>query len=610
LAVATSICRSLASTLALWLCASTATASTLDVSLSSPEAAPGESVTYSIVVHGGGIDRYDVPRFGELRASGPSTSQSNAISMVNGQVSVQREVSVRWRISAARAGRYVIPAPTVVSEGETLTGPELTLVVTGSARQNAPSAQPPSTGFFDDLIDARPPPPPQAPTEEDVILRAEVDTTSPRVGQQVVLSLYLYARIGVTRVDNIAFPKLDGFWAEDIDSPDRLTGQPRRLGGEEYLAYLIRRRVLFPLHAGAFTIDPVEASIRPDTLGVWGGSSKPLRRRSRPVRINVRALPEEGVPEEFTAGNVGQWNLVTRTDSTVTQVGRPIKLTLQLKGDGNLKGPRLPVPRVPDGLRALGPTLSEKGRFDGGRYGGSRTAEWLLIPERPGRFTLEGMRFAYFDPERDRYEVATTPQLELEAVAGSSTSGDDATGRVTSTIEGPRPPRFDTPPRQTPSLPWRTVPFWLVVIAPLAWVVVAVARWLRAALLRREDSDARRRRRARAEAERRLAQAAQLAARGERGEALAEIARALLDLVATRLQIPALGLSTDQLPARLLEAGVPQAEAEAAGQLLARCESARFSPLPPDAQEVTALREQAIQLIVAVNDAASRRSAA
>ena len=67
-----------------------------------------------------------------------------------------------------------------------------------------------------------------------------------------------------------------------------------------------------------------------------------VRATGRPLSIVVEALPAQGRPKSF-AGAVGRgFSLEASADRTVVRAGDPIRLTLTLRGDGNLRSAGLP----------------------------------------------------------------------------------------------------------------------------------------------------------------------------------------------------------------------------------------------------------------------------
>jgi hypothetical protein len=162
--------------------------------------------------------------------------------------------------------------------------------------------------------------------------------------------------------------------------------------------------------------------------------------------------------------------------------------------------------------------------------------------------------------------------------------------------------RHIKPDLQAFSEPWQlhqSPLFWgLQALLPLAGLGLLLHQRRR----QRREGDAAlvRRRRARGEAGSRLRLAAQLLEQGDSPAFHAEIQRALLALLADRLERPAAGL-TSQVRAQLLaEKGVAEPLVRRAEEVLAACDFARFAPGAQGREEMVQLQARAAELIAAL----------
>ena len=82
-------------------------------------------------------------------------------------------------------------------------------------------------------------------------------------------------------------------------------------------------------------------------------------------------------------------------------------------GDGNVAALVLPpLPALP-GTRAFGPTASEVVTRSGGRLGGTRTVETVVVPEREGTLEVPPLAWPFFSPRTGRYELARTEPVRV-----------------------------------------------------------------------------------------------------------------------------------------------------------------------------------------------------
>jgi hypothetical protein len=413
------------------------------------------------------------------------------------------------------------------------------------------------------------------PGQRDLLLLASVDNDKPFVGQQVTYSLYLLARVNVGNVEKFQQPKLDGFWAEDIEVPQQLAPQPRVLDGVPYQGYLLRKRALFPLRPGKAVIDPAEVEIQTGFGMLFSRGS--AKRASQPISIDVQPLPP-GKPAGFDQGNVGQWQLSATADPVDATVGAPVTLRIVAQGQGNVRDLRLPKPGKIDGLRAYDATTADKETVDRGQVNGSRTIEQLLVPERTGVIQIPALAVDTFDPVLKQYKTLRTDPIDLRVSAAAQ--GLAAAAPVAQNLlggGGVRPIRLHLASASLTAPPWSQPWFWpLLALPPLA--IGLLFGFTRAQRLLRIDPQERRVRLARAAASRRLRGAQELLAKNDAAAFYAEVARALTGYLADKQGIAAAGLTREELSAALVARGHGEEIARRLVRVLDDCDRARFSP--------------------------------
>jgi hypothetical protein len=594
-----------------------AAAPTIEADLSSDVVGPGESAVFTLTVTDAIGGDLALPRFGDLQVSGPSESDQQATSIYNGRVTVRTSKVFSWTVEPPREGKFLIGPATLRHNGETFTSNTVELRCEGgtaptararpNARRNPFGANfPDPLDSFDDFATASDPFG-RRQGEGEVFLRAEVDKTEAFLGEQVTVSLLLYSQAQVGGVQSISFPKLDGFWAEDVfHVPQRLTPEVKYIKGTAYNAYLLQKKALFALHAGELTIDPVEAQVVLGLSMFFGAGQDTMKRKSPSVKITVKPLPSESQPPGFEASNVGDFRMHAEMPSTRVSLGQPVPLKVTLEGTGNLRSVQLPRPALPPGLKTYDPTLKEEPKVSGTKWGGSKTLEWLVIPERTGTFEIPALEFAHFSPVKGTYEVARTEPIRLEVAAADGTApvlaapmangGPVAASNVLS--GGLRPIRLQPELRAMATGPvWERGWFWPLAAGPVAAWATLFSTGAFLGMLRRRDPEKLKVRRARGKAGKQLKTAQELLAQAKGREFHAELLRALQQFVTDKIGVPALGLTHDVLAVHLSSRGVPAAETAALVELLARCETSRFSPVPPGREDCAKALDEASRLI-------------
>jgi hypothetical protein len=94
-----------------------------------------------------------------------------------------------------------------------------------------------------------------------------------------------------------------------------------------------------------------------------------------------------------------------------------------VEGTGNLKwidrGPELKAP----GTKVYPPQIKSDLRPTADGLTGSRTWEFVLVPETTGRVEIPSLAFSYFDPAAARIVTTQTPPLSLQVEGGTIAAG-------------------------------------------------------------------------------------------------------------------------------------------------------------------------------------------
>ncbi len=246
-------------------------------------------------------------------------------------------------------------------------------------------------------------------SDSDLFLRASVDKENPYVGEQVTLTLSIYSRVDLSSVDAVTMPKVDGFWSEDLDTPQQLVPEQRVIGGVPYRAYLLRRRALFAVKPGTIEIGAAEADITTGSLF----QGRRVHRKGNALTVKVKPLPkgDEGY-------NVGRWRVSAEVSQTTVPVGTPIQAHVVLEGRGNLKSSSVPKLTAPAGLKVYEPTTNDKLSIVRGALGGRRTQEYVVLPQQTGAFTLPALSMPFFNPETGQVEESKTDPITINVTTG------------------------------------------------------------------------------------------------------------------------------------------------------------------------------------------------
>lgn len=158
---------------------------------------------------------------------------------------------------------------------------------------------------------------------------------------------------------------------------------------------VIGKYMIFPNESGNIEINPVSATV--------SHASKSKKIVSNAVTLNVKKLPE-GKPEQYK-------NAVGSFDLSVTQqnleqkpeLELPINISLKISGAGNFGDFHLPnLVESPD-YTFFQPKITSKTNANGATMVGELTAEYVVIPKKPGPIALQFENFSYFNPSQKEY---------------------------------------------------------------------------------------------------------------------------------------------------------------------------------------------------------------
>ena len=490
----------------------------------------------------------------------------------------QRSLTITYRLRTRRIGQFDIAPPMLAVGNEQITAKQLKIKVVKQGEG----------------------PKKKGPSKTDA---AYVEVTlqpkrAPYVGEQITLEYDLF--MDSRQIDGQPHPptepSLDAFWIEDLSPKSAGTKQLVRLGSRFFEKIVLRKYALFPLRAGATTIEPMSVDI------LTGGFMKRQQRfavTSEPIKLDVKPLPPNA-PAGFYEGNVGNWNFYVTTDTRETRMGRAVTIRVTARGNG--QPGRLQLPELPDipGTRLASSEEKSNREVSGDQIIGEKTHTYALTPLEEGSLTIPGMRFSYFDPEAGEYRTKESSPIVIKVTQGelaetvedlpepalrrSGSSEDDMLSRLRTEMSGPR--RDVSLGRAEALLHPESLLYRVALgLALLALFFLTAGPRLKRLLNR--DTPERRQRHAAAQASKLLD-----TAQGEKGW---DVVKDAVRVYATQVLGLASGhVTARELPQRARAVGVPEELAQQLGALLERCRKARYSEqLRADDAALAALVQEA-----------------
>ncbi|HSD26814.1 MAG TPA: BatD family protein [Vicinamibacteria bacterium] len=368
-----------------------------------------DQLQLTITIEGTGApDEIELPPLVNLDAVG-GPFQSSQFSIVNGRMSQSRSYTYvlqprsagKAEVGAVRVGDQVAPAIPIE-------------VVAGSVRPPAPQRPDPfSTDPFGDPFEeffgrrrARGPAP-------KLLMEATASRTRLHVGEPLVVTYWLVTQVQPTDLQLKEAPQFPGFWAEDLERPPA-TGEPVTVEGERYVRFPMARKLLFPTRAGTLTIPVASFRVGLARQSFFDAGSV-VERATKPVTVTVDPLPEA----PGFSGAVGRFRTSASLDRDRVPLGEAAMLRFRVEGTGNLKW----IDRAPEivakGARVFPPQAKSDLRTTADGITGSRTWEFVVVPETSGVVEVPPLAFSWFDPAGGRIVTNETAPLTLRVEGGT-----------------------------------------------------------------------------------------------------------------------------------------------------------------------------------------------
>jgi hypothetical protein len=424
------------------------------------------------------------------------------------------------------------------------------------------------------------------------MLRAKVDKKRATVQEQVTLTIQFLRRVRFLNRPNYSPPDTTGWMSYDLNPGEYTT----TINGLGYSVTEVKY-ALFPTSSGKLAIgsaalqcnvedldaDPFNAIFR----GFFqSGQTKMLR--THPLTVEVTPLPETGKPPDFS-GSVGRYEFSGSLDKTSVKTGEPVTITLEVKGEGNIKTLGEPVLSLPPAFRRYETVTSLNIHNHGDKIAGSKAFKTVIVPEQAGNFSIAPAKFTYFDPEDKRYVILKSSGFNLKVLPGASISQRlplSQGGEVQLFQKDIHYLKPALSPSASEENPLRLGALTILNGVPLLLLGGAAGVRLKKDMELR-DPDRARGRRAHAQARNRLKEAGDLGL----------ISTALTGYIADKLALPGMGLSLEETIQRLRLRGVTEDTLRSLRTLWEEIDMGRFTPAGLTAEEKKKISRQTLTLI-------------
>ncbi len=559
----------------------------------------GETFTlvYSLNAQGSGFRGPNIQGFDML--SGPNTSTSSSIRMVNGSTTMSITYTFTYLLQANREGTFEIPAASVNVNGKQIASNTLTIKVlknsnaAGSQNQGSGNQNRGGSSVGAATINSN-----------DVYVKAFSSNSNPLQGEGIVVTYKIFTKVPIAQINISKLSSFSGFWSQNLmKENDKLQQSTQVIDGEQYIVADIRKIALFPLKSGRLVIEPLElacvAQVKKqsktrtgdpffddffnDSFFNSGVANVEKSLKSNPIVITVNPLPEQGKPSDFS-GAVGNFTFHSEVDKTRLKTNEAVTLKCTISGRGNIQLiDKMNVSFPPD-FESYDPKINSDIQTTASGISGSQTFEYLLIPRKPGTFTIKPITFSYFDLDKKRYVTLTSPQFSLDVDKGS---GESAGVMTYSGANKEEIKYIGSDIRHIKDNNIRLVKagssffgspgFWMLLVVPLVLFLVFLILWRKLAA-RRSDTILMKNRKATKVARKRLQKAEEFKKAGHQENFYIAISQSLWGYLSDKFSIPMAELSITSVHEALVYKNVSETIISQFIETLNNTEFARFAP--------------------------------
>ncbi|MBS0025944.1 BatD family protein [Chitinophaga sp. 22321] len=592
--------------------------------------------------NGVNVASFTPPSFKDFEVlQGPSQMQGQSI--FNGKRS--EYIALSYLLQAKHVGNFTIAGAQARVNGNIVkSNPVLIEVRKGNAQQQQQQAAPPSAGVpshrgqgGEDLPEGflKKGEDINEKLKKNIFLKVDVDKTSMYEGEQLTATYKLYTRLptnsSVTKV-----PAFKGFSAKDIELPNPPQATEERVNGVPYKVFTIRKTLLFPLQSGALELDPVEVDNQVRLVKMVankrGGANRnkdpfedffndpafkdpffddffnrpeveyqdvPYKIQSNPIKINVKPVPVDGRPISYN-GAVGKFNMTAVLDKKKITTDDALTLKVTISGQGNVNLLNSPKIEVPTGFDRYDPKVTDDIEKNSNPLSGSRTFEYVLMPQEAGDHTIPAVEFSYFDPAANSFKTLRSEPFSVHIEQGKHIKQDKqdyGTGKN------------DLVKNETGILNWTRNHSWFIVSAWF-YILLLLPLLIAAGIIfykRKKDYNTTnaavlKHRYANKVALKRLELAARYLKEGKDKAFYEETSRAVWGYLSSKLKIPMADLSKQLVQDKLSARSINGSNTHELFNLIDNCEVALYAPGQDD-RKMQGTYEKAVTIISNLEDA-------
>ncbi len=364
--------------------------------------------------------------------AGPSQSRMQSTQIINGQRSQRLEISYTYVLRPTGEGFAKISPASATIGGKVYTTKELSIEVVKGASQQSGSQT--SAGEATGNAAQKPRSSAGEVSAKDVFLKLSFSKTKVVKGEPIIATLKLYTRVPIAGFEDIKFPVFNGFWNQEIETPQNINFVRENVDGQIYNSAVLRKYMLLPQQTGDIVVKPAEmicqVQIRTSHSGgrsifddFFDSGYQVVKKRvsSAEATIKVSPLPA-GAPASFGQG-VGNFSLDVKLSRDSVKAHEAGSLIVTVQGSGNLNLIEAPKVQLPADFELYDVKTSNNYSYGSNGISGSKTFEYPFIPRSEGVFEVPPVEYSYYDIKSGRYVTLKSLPVEIKVAKGDNVVG-------------------------------------------------------------------------------------------------------------------------------------------------------------------------------------------
>lgn len=341
-------------------------------------------IHYALVLNeGGDVRPISLPNFTGFQMVGRRPARN--ISVINGDI--QNEFLETIFLVAQREGDYTIPGAKVYVNGQQYTTNTITLTVQERKNKTTSQAQAGEEVFMDIQL------------SEEVVY--------PNQPLYAVVKLYAKSYDALRRRSDLDVPRLNNFQVYRLD--DKTSQRQYKeeiIQGVRYLSEEVAKFQLFPQQSGVLEIQPFQMRV---AIPLSFFDEKLVSLSTKSKWVDVKALPAK-MPKDYQ-GAIGNFQISATPSANQVAVGESVEVKIVVQGNGNFS--EISAPKIPaqSGLEFYPVKTINQYSQSAQSQSGSKTFKYLIVPQKPGDYTLQAVTLHYLDPANSTYASSSTAPI-------------------------------------------------------------------------------------------------------------------------------------------------------------------------------------------------------